>query len=34
MMLPEIVDKAAYPHLQAFSTLAEDLPVFVDTPAV
>ncbi|RKT26046.1 glutathione S-transferase [Paraburkholderia sp. RAU2J] len=34
MMLPEIVDKAAYPHLQAFSALAEDLPVFVDTPAV
>ncbi|CAB3810392.1 glutathione S-transferase N-terminal domain-containing protein [Paraburkholderia fynbosensis] len=34
MMLPEIVDKAAYPHLQAFSALAEDLPVFVETPAV
>ncbi|NKJ50916.1 glutathione S-transferase [Burkholderia sp. SG-MS1] len=34
MMLPEIVDQAAYPHLQAFSALAEDLPVFVDTPAV
>jgi glutathione S-transferase len=34
MMLPEIVDKAAHPHLQAFSALAEDLPVFVDTPAV
>jgi glutathione S-transferase len=34
MMLPEIVDKAAYPHLQAFSALAEDLPVFVDTPPV
>jgi glutathione S-transferase len=34
MMLPEIVDKAAYPHLQAFSALAEGLPVFVDTPAV
>ncbi|CAB3781514.1 hypothetical protein LMG28614_01279 [Paraburkholderia ultramafica] len=32
MMLPEIVDKAAYPHLQAFSALAEALPVFVDTP--
>jgi glutathione S-transferase len=34
MMLPKIVDKAAHPHLQAFSALAEDLPVFVDTPAV
>jgi glutathione S-transferase len=34
MMLPEIVSKAAHPHLQAFSALAEGLPVFVDTPAV
>jgi glutathione S-transferase len=34
MMLPEVVDKAAYPHLQAFSALAENLPVFVATPAV
>lgn len=34
MMLPEIVDKAAYPHLQAFSARAEELPVFRDTPAV
>ena len=34
MMLPEIVDKAAYPRLQAFSALAENLPVFMDTPAV
>ena len=34
MMLPEVVSKAAHPHLQAFSTLAEGLPVFLDTPAV
>jgi glutathione S-transferase len=34
MMLPEIVDKAAYPRLQAFSACAEALPVFRDTPAV
>ncbi|SDQ27991.1 Glutathione S-transferase [Paraburkholderia fungorum] len=33
MMLPEIVDKAEHPHLQAFSALAEALPVFVETPA-
>ncbi len=33
MMLPEIVSQAAHPHLQAFSALAEDLPVFVETPA-
>ena len=33
MMLPEIVGKGAHPHLQAFSALAEDLPVFVQTPA-
>jgi glutathione S-transferase len=33
LMLPEIVDKAAHPHLQAFSALAEDLPVFAETPA-
>ncbi|RDK00587.1 glutathione S-transferase family protein [Paraburkholderia lacunae] len=34
MVLPEIVVKAAYPRLQAFSASAEQLPVFVDTPAV
>lgn len=34
MFLPEIVAKAAYPHLQAFSESAEQLPVFVGTPAV
>ncbi|PQV52281.1 glutathione S-transferase [Paraburkholderia sp. BL21I4N1] len=34
MMLPEIVNEAAYPHLKAFSTLAETLPVFVSTPPV
>ena len=33
MMLPEIVDKATHPHLQAFSALSEELPVFVETPA-
>lgn len=33
MMLPEIVSKAAHPHLQAFSELAERLPVFLNTPA-
>jgi glutathione S-transferase len=34
MMLPEIVNKAAHPRLQAFSAMAEELPVFADTPAV
>jgi hypothetical protein len=34
MFLPEIVTKAAHPHLQAFSEVAEQLPVFLDTPAV
>jgi glutathione S-transferase len=34
MMLPEIVNKAAYPHLQTFSAFAEELPVFRSTPAV
>lgn len=34
MMLPEIVSKAAYPRLQAFSEFAENLPAFVNTPAV
>jgi glutathione S-transferase len=34
MMLPEIVSKAEYPHLQAFSAFAEELPVFRSTPAV
>jgi glutathione S-transferase len=34
MMLPEIVSKAAHPRLQAFSAMAENLPVFADTPAV
>jgi glutathione S-transferase len=34
MMLPEVVSKAAHPRLQAFSAMAEALPVFVDTPAV
>ena len=34
MMLPEIVSKAAHPHLQGFSALAEDLPVFASTPAI
>jgi glutathione S-transferase len=34
MMLPEIVNKAAHPHLQAFSAFAEELPVFRSTPAV
>jgi glutathione S-transferase len=34
MFLPEIVTKAAHPQLQAFSEAAEQLPVFVDTPAV
>jgi hypothetical protein len=33
MFLPEIVTKAAHPHLQAFSEVAEQLPVFLDTPA-
>ena len=33
MYLPEIVTKAAHPHLQAFSEVAEQLPVFLDTPA-
>ncbi|KAA1014886.1 glutathione S-transferase [Paraburkholderia panacisoli] len=34
MMLPEIVNKAAHPHLQGFSAFAEELPVFRSTPAV
>ena len=34
MMLPEIVSKAGYPNLQAFSAFAEELPAFRDTPAV
>jgi glutathione S-transferase len=34
MMLPEIVNKAAYSHLQAFTAFAEELPVFRSTPAV
>jgi len=34
MMVLEIVAKAAHPRLQAFSDAAEQLPVFVDTPAV
>lgn len=34
MMTPEIVSKAAHPHLQAFSARAEASPVFVSTPAV
>ena len=33
MMLPGTVGKTAHPHLQAFSALAEDLPVFLSTPA-
>lgn len=33
MMLPEVVSMAAHPHLQAFSAMAEQLPVFVATPA-
>ncbi|HEX7907911.1 MAG TPA: glutathione S-transferase [Paraburkholderia sp.] len=33
MMLPEIVSKADHPRLQAFSELAERLPVFLSTPA-
>ena len=34
MFLPEIVAKAAYPRLQAFSESAEQLPAFISTPAV
>lgn len=34
MMVPEIVEAAKYPSLQAFSALAEQLPVFIDTPPV
>ncbi|MDR6474881.1 glutathione S-transferase [Burkholderia sp. OAS925] len=34
MMLPQIVSASAHPHLQAFSAAAEQLPVFVSTPAV
>ncbi|WGS50400.1 glutathione S-transferase [Paraburkholderia sp. D15] len=34
LMLPEIVDQDAYPHLKAFSALAEASPLFVDTPPV
>ncbi|MFT4069537.1 glutathione S-transferase family protein [Paraburkholderia sp.] len=33
MMLPELVGKADHPQLEKFSTLAESLPVFLDTPA-
>ncbi len=33
MMVPEIVSKSAHPRLQAFSELAESLPVFLSTPA-
>jgi glutathione S-transferase len=33
MMLPEMVSKADHPRLEKFCTLAESLPVFVDTPA-
>ncbi|RKE25982.1 glutathione S-transferase [Paraburkholderia sp. BL23I1N1] len=33
MFLSEIVTKAAHPHLQAFSEAAEQLPVFLSTPA-
>jgi len=34
MMVPETVDAARYPGLQAFSVFAEQLPFFIDTPPV
>jgi glutathione S-transferase len=34
MMLPGRVSPSEHPFLQSFSELAEDLPVFLDTPAV
>jgi glutathione S-transferase len=33
MMLPGTVSKTAHPFLQSFSDMAEDLPVFLSTPA-
>jgi glutathione S-transferase len=33
LMLPGMVSKTEHPFLQSFSELAEDLPVFLDTPA-